>query len=80
MKAAYEYYKQTAKQTRKTAGKVTLGSLNTGAIARIAAPTKKPIRTSKPKLSAPEQTLMNLINSGQIGALIAFHAPPADLS
>ena len=78
MKAAYEYYKQTAKPTRKTTSKVTLGSLSVGATARAATP-KKPVRTSKPKLTAPEQTLMNLINSGQIGALIAFHAPPADL-
>jgi hypothetical protein len=78
MKAAYEYYKQTAKPTRKTIGKATLSSLNAGSTAQVSL-KKKPVRTSKPKLSVQEQSLMNLINSGQIGAMIAYHAPPADL-
>ena len=77
MKAAYEYYQQTHKTTRKVKNTVTLGSLDTGATARVS--TKRPERKPRPKLTHEEQALMNLINSGQIGALIAFHAPPADL-
>ena len=71
MKAAYEYYQQTHKTTRKVKNTVTLGSLDAGTTARVS--------TKRPKLTHEEQALMNLINSGQIGALIAFHAPPADL-
>lgn len=76
MKAAYEYYKQTAKPTRKTAPKATLGSINIGSAARLSIKQRPPVR--RVQFSAQEQALMKLIDSGAVGAYIAHHAPAAE--
>ncbi|MFA5505911.1 MAG: hypothetical protein WC314_07185 [Vulcanimicrobiota bacterium] len=76
MKAAYEYYRQNHKATRKVTNTVTLGSLNTNATARVSL-KKRPPRKPAPQLTSAEQALLKLVDSGMIGAVIAYHAPPA---
>ena len=81
MKAALKYYRISKDQPPKV--KITLGQLigsnqrNSSATigAKITTRTRRP---EKVQYTAEEQALLQLANNGQIGSLIAYHAPQGE--
>ena len=76
MKAALSYYRDTAKP-KKSSNKITLGEWNSANQSRVKLRNRKP-KAPEIKLSPAEKSLMRLVKNGQVGALIAFHAPAVD--
>lgn len=75
MKAALSYYRDTAKPRKSN--KITLGEWNSNQQSRLKLRTRKPA-APEVKLSPAEKSLMRLVKNGQVGALIAFHAPAVE--
>lgn len=70
MKAALTYYRE-AKQEKPR--KITLGQLNASNALRLRVRNKK--SSQKIEFSPAEKALLRLVRNGQVGALIAHHAP-----
>jgi len=72
MKAAREYY-QTTKTGEGPRQSLSLRDFNAGNPSQVTVTRKR--RKPKVQLSAEEQALMRLVQNGQVGSLIAYHAP-----
>ena len=71
MKAALTYYREEKRQVAPR--KMTLGELNAGNALRLRVRNRK--QTQKVQFSPEEKALLRLVKNGQVGALIAHHAP-----
>ena len=71
MKAALTYYREEKRQV--VPRKLTLGELNAGNALRLRVRNRK--QSPKIEFSPEEKALLRLVKNGQVGALIAHHAP-----